>query len=93
MKKSYNSIAVRISAFVMVAFFAVMFVVLQLQKNDLAGKVADLENKIAEVNEIIYQLEADIARPFDDEYVSEIAHEELGLCYPQEIIFVSGDSK
>ena len=37
------------------------------------------------------ELEADIARPYDDEYIAEIAHEQLGLCYPQEIIYISGE--
>lgn len=76
----------------MVIFFLIMFVTLRLQNNDLEAQSAKLQAQIDEMYETIYELEADIARPFDDEYVAEIAHEQLGLCYPQEIIYVSGES-
>jgi len=82
---------VRIAVLSMAILFTVVFTALQLQKNDLDSQVELLESKISAMNEVIYSLEADIARPFDEEYIAEIAHEQLGLCYPQEIIFVSGD--
>ena len=77
----------------MAVLFTVVFTALQLRRNDLDSQVELLESKISAMNEVIYSLEADIARPFDEEYIAEIAHEQLGLCYPQEIIFVSGDGK
>ena len=43
------------------------------------------------MNETINELQAEIDRPFDDEYVAEIAREKLGLRYPQEIVFYSTD--
>lgn len=70
----------------------IMFVALRLQNNDLKAQSLKLQTQIDEMHETIYELEADIARPFDDEYVAETAHEQLGLCYPQEIIYVSGES-
>jgi len=90
-KKAYRSTVVRIAVLSMAILFTVVFTALQLQKNDLDSQVELLESKISAMNEVIYSLEADIARPFDEEYIAEIAHEQLGLCYPQEIIFVSGD--
>lgn len=92
-KKTYRSTAVRIAVLSMAILFTVVFTALQLRKNDLDSQVELLEQKISAMNEVIYSLEADIARPFDEEYIAEIAHEQLGLCYPQEIIFVSGDGK
>ena len=93
MKIKYRSTSVRIAVLFMAVLFTVVFTALQLRRNDLDSQVELLESKISAMNEVIYSLEADIARPFDEEYIAEIAHEQLGLCYPQEIIFVSGDGK
>ena len=91
LNKILNSTAVRVAAVVMIIFSIGCFVFLQLRKNDLESQIELLQMKKAEMNEVIYSLEAEIARPFDEEYIAEIAHEQLGLCYPQEIIFISGD--
>ena len=85
--------SVRIAAFVMILFFTIAFTTTQLRKNELQSQVAELEEDISAMNETINELRADINRPFDDEYVAEIAQKQLGLCFPQEIIFVSGDGK
>jgi len=45
------------------------------------------------MNEYISELEADIEKPFDEEYISEVAHDKLGMRYPQEVVFYSGESK
>lgn len=91
MKAIHKNTFVRISVLAMVLCFTIVFITLRLENNDLQGQAAKLQAQIDAMHETIYELEADIARPFDDEYVSEIAHEQLGLCYPQEIIFVSGE--
>ena len=91
MKAGYKNTFVRISVLAMVLFFSIVFVTLRLQQNDLQSQAQQLQLQIEVMRESIDELEADIARPFDDEYVAEIAHEQLGLCYPQEIIFISGE--
>lgn len=91
MKIFYNNTFVRLSVLFLVVFFVVFFVTLRLQNNDLQAEAAQLQTRIDEMSETINELEAEIARPFDDEYVAEIAHEQLGLCFPQEIIYVSGE--
>lgn len=91
MKIFYKNTFVRLSVLFMVVFFVIFFVTLRLQNNDLEAEAAQLQAKIDAMTETINELEAEIARPFDDEYVAEIAHEQLGLCYPQEIIYVSGE--
>jgi len=91
LKAGYKNTFVRISILAMILFFTIIFITLRLQQNDLQSQASQLQAQIDTMRESIDELEADIARPFDDEYVAEIAHEQLGLCYPQEIIFISGD--
>ncbi|MBQ4354948.1 MAG: septum formation initiator family protein [Clostridia bacterium] len=91
MKAIHKNTFVRIAVLAMILFFSVVFITLRLQHNDLKQQAQDLQSQIAAMSEVIYELEADIARPYDDEYIAEIAHEQLGLCYPQEIIYISGE--
>lgn len=91
MKGIFKNTLVRMSLMFMVLFFVVIFVTLRLQNNDLRVKADELQAQIDSMNEYIDELQADLDRPFDDEYVAEIAQEELGLRYPQEVIFYSGD--
>ena len=57
-----------------------------------AGKTR-LSVKIEEVNDQISELEADLEAPFDDEYIEKVAHDKLGMRYPQEIIYYSGEGE
>ncbi len=82
---------VRICMLVLLAAFVIMFVSLHLKQNDLLLKAEQLDQEISQMNETINELEAEIARPFDNDYVAEIAREKLGLRYPQEIVFYSTD--
>ena len=93
MKGIFRNMFVRISILVLVVFCLVAFVTLRLKQNDLTAKEQALQAEIDRMNEYINELQAEIDRPFDDDYVAEIAHEKLGLRYPQEIVFYSGDEK
>lgn len=84
---------VRVSMLVLVVFCLVAFVTLRLKQNDLYAKERALQAEIDRMNEYINELQAEIDRPFDEDYVAEIAHEKLGLRYPQEIVFYSGDEQ
>ena len=84
---------VRVSMLVLVVFCLVAFITLRLKQNDLYAKERALQAEIDRMNEYINELQAEIDRPFDDDYVAEIAHEKLGLRYPQEIVFYSGDEQ
>ena len=88
-----RSTIVRVVVLVVVVFFGVVFVSLRLQNNELEAKAESLRGQIESVNDSIDELQTTLARPFDDEYVEEIAHDKLGLRYPQEIIFYSGEGK
>ena len=87
MKGIFRNTFVRLTAFALLVFFGIMFVTLRLQRNDFLNQAEDLQVRIEEVTEHIEQLQADIDRPFDDEYVADVAHEKLGLRYPQELVF------
>lgn len=91
MKGLLKNTLVRMSLVVMIVFFTVVFITLRLQNNDLRVKADELQNRIDDMNEYINELQADLDRPFDDEYVAEMAQEKLGLRFPQEVIFYSGD--
>ncbi|MGN1409357.1 MAG: septum formation initiator family protein [Eubacteriales bacterium] len=90
MKALFKNTVVRMSVLVLLAFFIVSFVSLRLRQNDLAAQADVLRAQIDEMDEYIYELHSDLERPFDEEYISEIAHSKLGLRYPQEIIYYSG---
>jgi Septum formation initiator len=90
-KNIFRNMFVRICMLVLLAAFVIMFVSLHLKQNDLLLKAERLDQEISQMNETINELEAEIARPFDNDYVAEIAREKLGLRYPQEIVFYSTD--
>ena len=82
---------VRVSILAVVVFFVFSFVTVRLKQNDQEAQAAELREEIDRTKEYINELQAEIDRPFDSEYVAEIAHEKLGLRFPQEIVFYSGD--
>ena len=55
------------------------------------AQAAELRQEIEQISEHINELQAELDRPFDSDYVAEVAHEKLGLRFPQEIVFYSGE--
>lgn len=92
-----NSLAkntfMRIIILAVVLCFTAVFIAVRLEQNDLEGEAARLAAQIDSAKEEINELQAEIDRPFDDEYVAKIAREKLGLRYPQEIVFYNGSGK
>ena len=93
MKKAYKNMFVRLALFVILVFFTYTFISLRLQNNELNDRADLLLGKIEEVNDQISALEADLEAPCDDEYVERVAHDKLGMRYPQEIIYYSGEGE
>jgi len=91
LKSIFRNMFVRVCMLALLAAFIVMFVSLHLKQNDLILKAEKLQAQIDETKETINELQAEIDRPFDNDYVAEIARERLGLRFPQEIVFYSGD--
>lgn len=89
MKILSHNIFVRFAALIFTIVCIVSLIVLRLENNEKKIKADALREDVEEMENYISELEADIEKPFDDEYVADIAHSELGLRYPQEVIFYS----
>ena len=87
----FHNMLVRVSILVFAVFCIVSFVVIRLRQNDYMAQAEALRQEIEQISEHINELQAELDRPFDSEYVAEVAHEKLGLRFPQEIVFYSGD--
>ncbi len=93
MKELFRSTVVRIAVLVIVVFFAVVFVSLRLKNNELLKEADELRREIDAAQSEVDSLNSELTRPLDDEYIAEIAHERLGMRYPQEIVFYSGEGE
>lgn len=89
MKILSNNIFVRFATLIFTIVCAVSLIVLRLENNEKKTQADSLRENVEEMENYISELEADIEKPFDEEYVADIAHSELGLRYPQEVIFYS----
>ena len=90
-RNMFHNMLVRVSILVFAVFCIVSFVVIRLRQNDYMAQAEELRQEIEQISEHINELQAELDRPFDSEYVAEVAHEKLGLRFPQEIVFYSGD--
>jgi len=73
-------------------FCFVTFITLQLENNSMQEQADMLGKQITEYQQYIAQLKDTLAAPMDEQYVAAIARDQLGLRYPQEVIFYSDDS-
>ncbi|MBR5252675.1 MAG: septum formation initiator family protein [Clostridia bacterium] len=84
---------IRMAILALILFCGILFVTLRLENNALAAKAEDLREQAEILKEDINELKADIERPFDAEYIAEVAQEKLGLRYPQEVVFYTGENE
>ena len=84
---------IRMAILALILFCGILFVTLRLENNALAAKAEDLREQAELLKEDINELKADIERPFDAEYIAEVAQEKLGLRYPQEVVFYTGENE
>lgn len=87
----FRNTIVRMAAFVISVLFIIIIVSMRLDTNDKQERIAELNLQITEMQDYINELNADLQRPFDDQYIEDVATEKLGMRYPQEVIFYSGD--
>ncbi|MBE6599293.1 MAG: hypothetical protein E7638_07630 [Ruminococcaceae bacterium] len=92
MKRRSNKLFEKVAMLVFCVFCLVSLVLLQLEKNDLKEEADKLEAEISELQTYAEELQATLDEPFDEEYIENIAKSELGLRYPQEVIFYSNDN-
>lgn len=83
---------IRMAMVALVLFFGVLFVALRLQNNSLDDRADLLKGEIATLQEDVKELKAELDRPFDAEYIAEIAEEKLGLRFPQDVVFYTGEN-
>ncbi len=91
MKSIVNSTAVRVVIVAILVLLCVMYIMLRLENNELLKRADELKAEVNSMTDYVNELQAQYDRPFDDAYVAEVAHEKLGLRFPQEIIYYSGD--
>ena len=82
-----TNLFLRIALVVVVIVCIITILRLQIQFNKLNEEKKVLEAQVEEYAEDIEELKAEIARPFDDEYVIRVAREKLGYHLPDEIIY------
>ena len=80
---------VRLAGLMFAIVCVVSLVVLRLDNNEKKAQAEILRVQVEEMQTYVDSLQADIDKPFEDEYVADIAHGELGLRYPQEVVYYS----
>ncbi len=93
MKRRSGKLFEKAAMLVFCAFCLITLVILQLEQNDLKSEARELNEQISELQTYADELQATLDKPFDREYIEEIAKNELGLRYPEEVIFYSNDNK
>ena len=91
MQNIFRNTIVRMAAFVISVLFIIIIVSMRLDTNDKQERIAELNLQITEMQDYINELNADLQSPFDDQYIEDVATEKLGMRYPQDVIFYSGD--
>ncbi len=88
----FKNTFIRMAMLALILFFGILFVTLRLENNALVARADELESEAELLREDINELKADLERPFDAEYIAEVAQEKLGLRYPQEVVFYTGEN-
>lgn len=87
--RRYGNLAIKIAAAAFIIFALLAVASMQMKYNETKATYDDLKLKIAVQMEAISDLENQLAQPFDNSYIEQVARERLGLCYPDEIIVES----
>lgn len=85
--KSGSSFFLKIAIVLLMVFSIVMILNLQQEFNELEKKHMELAQKVDDYRERIDRLQYELDRPFDNEYIIEIARKKLNYHLPDEIIF------
>lgn len=87
MKKIAGSIIVK-SAIILFAVFCVITVIrLQFKNNDIKSEIGEMNEKLEAAEKNLDDLKRQADEPYDEEYISGVAKEKIGLRYPDEVIF------
>ena len=86
------NVVVRIAFTLIFIFLFVSVINLQVEMNELRKLRDERAMALAELQDDIDELELRISQPMDDRYIERTARQKLGLCFPNEIVFVNGIS-
>ncbi len=75
------------AALVFVVFCLCTIVKLQFDNNAIKNEFAEESAKYDEISEHVEELQRQNEKPFDAEYIAEIAKEKLGYRFPDECVF------
>lgn len=80
-----------ISAAVIIVIIALIVVAfsLQVRTNKLLEENEELKSRLADINYTNEQLEKDLDKEVDDDYVKKVAEDELGLIPPDSKVYYS----
>jgi len=90
--KQKRNLLTKTAILVFSVFYFITIIKLQLENNSMKEKAELLETQINTYQSYITELQATLDAPMDENYVSEIARDKLGLRHPQEVVFYSDDS-
>ncbi|MBR5446181.1 MAG: septum formation initiator family protein [Clostridia bacterium] len=90
--KQKRNLLTKTAILVFSVFYFVSIIKLQLENNSMKEQVQILDSQISVYETYITELQATLDAPMDENYVSEIARDKLGLRHPQEVVFYSDDS-
>ncbi|MBE6638004.1 MAG: septum formation initiator family protein [Ruminococcaceae bacterium] len=85
--KHGSSFFLKMAIVLFMAFSIVTILNLQQQFSELEKKHAKLKSEVEAYEERIAELQYQLDRPFDNEYIIEIARKKLNYHLPDEIIF------
>ena len=88
-----SSFFLKIAIVLFMVFSIVMILQLQQEFTELEKKHERLKVQIDEYEERIAELQYELDRPFDNEYIIEIARKKLNYHLPDEIIFENQKNK
>ena len=86
-RKSKVNMIVRIFLGFLLVFAVVYFLWSLMQYNDAMEEKAEREEYVSKLKDDIQRLEYMVDAPLDDEFKIRVARENLGMCFPDEIIF------
>lgn len=89
MGKSRMNFFIKAAIITFICFCLVTIIKLQFTFNELKQTNAELQKQIDNYEFSIEELDDQLERPFDRDYIIRIAREKLNYCLPDEIIFYS----
>ena len=87
MNKVTRSFVVRCAALMFVAFCFFTIIRLQFKNNEVAGDINKLNEQIAEAEQKLDELKRQAEEPIDEDYIEDVARQELDLRHPDEFVF------